>query len=275
VSLPWRKTVRLRVAASAVCGRLEQGLGRKLLAEATHAADEQALAIDAVLAELGLVLSLQGLRLDIELADTLVHLDVVEGDFSGNSERQLQAVATACVAELLGEAAEQHDIRWQLQADGRHLLIGAIAKEQIHVLAEAATRHHLKLRSIQPDFCLQWNRHASALKPGAGVFAVACGREAVVACVQQGAVAAISSGAWLDQSDAPGATSVGVKRLMCGFGLDSSTTTGVLDTRVGRLLSSLGRDAADQSSYLLVAPDVSQSALSSRWTVLNREGDAS
>jgi hypothetical protein len=267
--------VRLRVASSTVCGRLEQGLGRKLLAEATHAADAQALAIDAVLAELSLVKPVKGLRLDVELADALVHLDVVEGDFAGNSERQLQSVAMACVAELLGEAAENHEIRWQLQADGKHLLIGAIARDQIRALADAATRHQLKLRSIQPDFCLQWNRHSSALKPGAGVFAVACGREAVVACVQQGAVAAISSGGWLDQSDTPGATSVGVKRLMCGFGLDSATTTGMLDTRVGRLLSSLGRDAADQSSYLLVAPDVSQSALSSRWTVLSREGEAS
>ena len=139
---------------------------------------------------------------------------------------------------------------------GKHLLIGSIARDQIRLLSEVATQHQMKLRSIQPDFCLQWNRHAAALKPGSSVFAVACGREAVVACVSQGAVAAISSGAWLDQSGA-------------------FTTTGVLDTRVGRLLSSLGRDAAEQSSYLLVAQDVSESALSSRWTVLQREGVAS
>ena len=110
--------MRLRVASSAVCGRLEQGHGRKLLAEATHAADAQALAIDTVLSELALVKSLKGLRLDIELADALVHLDVVEGDFDGNSERQLQSVARACVVELLGDAAENHEVRWQLQADG-------------------------------------------------------------------------------------------------------------------------------------------------------------
>lgn len=265
--------MRLRVATNAVSGRLEQGWGGKLLAEATHVADDQAAAFELVLAQLSLTKAVKGLPVTIELADALVHLDVVEGDFGASNDRQLQSVASACVAELLGDVAETHEIRWQIQAGGKHLLIGAIAREQIRALVEMAARHELTLRSIQPDFCVQWNRHSSALKPGAAVFAVACGREAVVACVAKGAVAAISSGGWLDQSDEPGAASVGVKRLMCGFGLESATTTGILDTRVGRLLSSLGLDSADQSSYVLVAPDITQSALSSRWTVLNREGE--
>ena len=292
MSLPWRKSVRLRVVPGSVCGTLEQGLLRcRLLASANHASDgpellpgdaaEQppdrpddglAQALDAVLLELAQTTSLQGARLDVELADALVHLDVVAGDFAGDSDRQLQSVAFACVAELLGDAAQHHEIRWQLQADGKHLLIVAMARDQVRTLTDAAARHGLTLRSVQPDFCVQWNRHSARLQPGAAVFAVASGHEAVIACVSRGAIAALSSGAWLDRQDA--FTSQHVTRLLCGLGLQPSATAGMLDSRVDCLLASAGLEAANQAAYVLVAPKLSDNAVSSRWTIVNREVQA-
>jgi hypothetical protein len=280
--------VQLRVLPGCVCGTLRQGwFHRKELASASHAAAETntkagdapasqpglsndglAQSIDAVLLELGKAASLQGARFDVVLADSLVHLDVVEGDFVGDSDRQLQSVAIACVDELLGDSSQDHEIRWQLQADGKHLLIGATPRAHLRALADAAARHGLSLGSVQPDFCLQWNCHAETLKPGSAVFAVACGYEAVVAQVSEGAVAALSTGAWLDRPDQPGAATAHVKRLMCNLGLEPSVTAGVLDARVDRLLASLGLDSKKQSAYVLVAPELPDKAVSARWTVL-------
>ena len=304
MSLPWSKSVRLSVVPGSVCGTLEQGWIRKrVLASASHATAEsddepaaaaktpaaktpaaktpaahqaagQARAIDAVLFELGKGAALAGLRLHVELADSLMHFDVVAGDFAGDSDRQLRSVAVACVVELLDDAQKTHEIRWQLQADGKHLLIGAIDHDQLSVLSEAAARHGMLLGSVQPDFCVQWNRHANVLKPESSVFAVASGHEAMVACVSQGAVSAISSGAWLDRDDLPGQPQARVKTLMCGLGLESTATSHLLDARVNRLLASVGLDAAMQSAFVLVAPEVSASSVSARWAVLGREAGA-
>jgi hypothetical protein len=283
--------VRLRVVPDSVCGTLLQGWPRaKVVASAGHAGDQPfttsgragvapsadapnglAAALDAVLIELAEAGGIGGAQLDVELADALVHLDAVEGDFAGQSERQLQTMALACVTELLADTSADHEVRWQLQPGGKHLLIGAIARAHVQAFAEAATRHRLHLRSIQPDFCLQWNRHAAALKPGPSVFAVACGTDAVVAHVEQGAITTISHGGWLDRSSVTGASPVNVKRLMCGLGLDPAATAGALDIRVGRLLASVGQDEASQSAFVLVAPETAESALSPRWTVINRE----
>ena len=288
--LPWSRSVCLRVAPDAVCATLAQGWPHaKVVARANHSVDgpfpttaraaqspsvgaNDALssALDAVLLKLAESRPLRGARLDIELADALVHLDTVAGEFIGNGERQLQSIAAACVTELLGDAAPDHDIRWQLQSGGKHLLIGAMARSHIQAFTEAARRHRLRLRSVQPDFCLQWNRHAASLKPGSAVFAVASGSDAVVAHVMQGAVTAVSSGCWLDRDSNVGASRLHVKRLMCGLGLDPAATAGALDIRVGRLLASVGQDEAAQSGFVLVAPQTSEHALSSRWTVINR-----
>lgn len=294
MSRPWSRTVRLRVVPDSVCAVLEQGwLRPTVLAHAGQgirepatpdspmgeskraSADELSQAIDAVLVELAQTSALRGARLEVELADSLLLLDVVAGDFAGDSERQLQSVATACVAELLGDAAPAHQVRWHLQADGKHLLIGAIAGDLLRVVSGAAARQGLRLGSVQPDFSLQWNRHAAALKPGTAVFAVASGRDAVVACVDDGSVAGLSSGAWLDHTNSAGTSIPSVTRLMCGLGIEASATTGLLDFRVDRLLASIGQDAASQSAFVLVAPELSHTSVSSRWTVLNREAGVS
>lgn len=233
-------------------------------------ADALAAHIEAVLVQLGRAVPLKGARLEVEWTDALTHFDVVAGDFAGDSDRQLQAVASACVSELLGDAAQAHEIRWQLQAGGHHLLIAAIPREHLKLLSEAATRHDLTLSSVQPDFCRQWNCHAKALKRGAAVFAVASDREAVIACVDNGAIATMSSGAWFDRNQPSSGPTVTVKRLMSGLGLEPAAKAGLLDIRVDRLLASIGRDPAHQSAYVLVGPEMADANVSCRWTVLNR-----
>lgn len=290
----WNSLVRLRVVPGSVCGTLERGwLRPQVVASATQATgtwdpesgeadgapsgpslDEQTQAIIAVLAELARTAPLTGAGLYVELADAFLHLDVVEGDFAASSDRQLQAVASACVLELLGDAASQHEVRWQLQSGNRHLLIAAVSKAQIQALIDLATRHRLALRRVQPDFCTQWNRHAQALKPGSAVFAVASGREAVVAQVANGAIAAISSGPWLDRPDAR-LHNERAQRLMCGFGLAPTASAGLLDTRVDRLLATAGLDIHKQSAYVLVAPQLPGKAVAPRWTVFDREAQTS
>jgi hypothetical protein len=283
VSLPWSKVVRLRVRPNSAGAKLERGWPRRrVLARASHTAtdaaepqpapaDNMSRAIDAVLAELGKTATLRGARLEVAWADALMHFDVVAGDFVGNSDRELQTVATACVAELLGESAPAHEIRWQLQADGKHLLIGAIEREHLRTLSEAAARHGLKLTSVQPDFCLQWNRHSHAVAPGACVFAVASGHDAVIACVADGTVAAVSRGAWLARAHQPGNSTVAVNKLMHGLGLEPSAKEVLLDIRVDRLLASIGLDAASQSAFVLVAPEMAGTKVSARWTLFNRD----
>ncbi len=295
MSLPWSRSLRLRVTPHAAWATLQPGWwGTKALADAVHPANAvsnsrdampssamavsiEALAanIEAVLAQIGRSAAIRGARLIVEWSDSMTHFDVVSGDFAGDSDRQLQAVASACATELLGEAAQSHEVRWQLQAGGRHLLIAAIPREQLKLLDEACQRHGLTLVSVQPDFCTQWNRHAKALKRGPAVFTVASEREAVIACVVDGAVATMSNGAWLDTNRPSGGPSVTVKRLLSGFGLETGAKSSVLDTRVDRLLASIGRDPAKESAYVLVAPEVEEGMLSPRWTILRRSATQS
>lgn len=230
----------------------------------------QTRSIEAVLFELGETGSLRHARLDVEVAESLTHFDVVNGEFAGDTDRQLQSVADACVAELLGDAAPGHQVRWQLQTDGAHLLISAIPKDLLETLTESAARHAMHLRSVRPDFCVQWNRHSSSLRPGQSVFAVACGREAVVACVARGSIVQISNGGWLDRHGNQGLASVPADSLMSGIDIAHGTAQ-LLDARVDRLLASIGRTTATQSAYVLVAPKMPDDAVSSRWTVRSRD----
>lgn len=280
--------VRLRVVPDSACAALLRGWWRpRVVARSERSAGAPATAnddkapeveldtvIDAALRELAGTGSLKGAQLDVELADSLVHLDVVAGDFAATGDRQLASIAAACVDELLGDAAKDHEIRWQLQPDGTHLLIGAVARSRLQALAELAARHGMRLRSVQPDFCLQWNRHARCLQPGSGVFVVASGRDAVVAQVDRGTVHSLSGGPWLDRRDPAGTSDSQAQRLMCGLGLDRSATTGALDLRVDRMLTGAGLRPEDQATYVLVAPQIAPKALTPRWRLIDREVQA-
>jgi hypothetical protein len=262
--------VALSVGTRSVQGSLYAGWpGRKLLARSSQvidappqptdeslppavAADPQSSALDAVLCELAASLPLRGSRLVAELAEELILLDVAEGDYGGASDRQLQSIATACVAELLGDAASDQALRWKLQPDLRHLLICAIARRDVEALEQATSRHGLELASLQPGFCAHWNRHADSLAGGSGVFAVTSGAHAIVACAARGVITAVSSGPCEEEN----------------------ATTNLLDERVNRLLASTGLDALDVPAFVVVTAASQTRSFSPRWTVLTEPPEA-
>ncbi len=213
--------------------------------------------IEPVLRDLASEASIEGARLRVTLSDALVHLDVIAGDFIGNSDRQLQAIAEACAAELLGEGASDgmgpHEVRWQLQPGGEHLLVCAVPRACLAELARAAGACGLKLASVQPDFVCQWNAHAGALKPGATVFAVAASAHVAVAAVINGVISAISVGA------SAGAAA-------------PRDALAWLDARVDRLLTGIGQDLAAQSAFVLVSPDGAVPEPAGRWVVRGQPG---
>jgi hypothetical protein len=57
---------------------------------------------------------------------------------------------------------------------------------------------------------------------------------------------------------------------MSGLRLETGDRSSVLDSRVDRLLASIGRDPANESAYVLVAPEIEDGDVSARWTILNR-----
>lgn len=259
MSLLWNKSLQLHIGVQTVQGTLRAAWPRrKVLARASHPVDPPA--VDAVLSELMASASGRGVRLGVVLTDARTHFDVVAGDYRDASERQLQSIATACVAELLGEQAVGQVVRWQLQPDRHHLLICSIAPHDIESMVQAASRHGLSLVSLQPEFCMQWNRHADALPDGTGVFATRNGVHAIVACVAGGAITALSCGPCIDDECAPP---------------EGVPATSALDSRVNRLLASIGLDASGVSTFLLVAPDLPQHSLASRWTLLEPQQEAS
>jgi hypothetical protein len=267
------KALQLRVGTREVCATLSTGWPkRKVVARAIQVVgtpgdatsallqgDMHAMAIDKALTSLAASASLKGARLSVELADARTHFDLVEGDFGASSERQLRTIATACVAELLGDAVDSHLVRWQVQPDQGHLLICAIDSLVVEAIVDTARRHGLKLISLEPEFGAQWNRHAGTLQDGNGVFGVSCGAHATVACVARGTITALSTGAWPD-SVASSDRGPEVRN--------------ALDVSVDRLLAGKGVDSTQVGTFVLVAPDVSARGLSPRWTVLGRHGAA-
>lgn len=285
---PWNSAVTLWIAPGRVSGSVARGWPRRrtlarntqaisdwlVLAEtadpaqAALAGSGLASTIDAVMAELELAAPLAQARLNVILADALVYLDVANGDFLDESDRQLQVLASACMNDLLGDKASEHDVRWHLQTNGRHLLIAAVARGLLDELVAAADRHKMSLGSVQPELCHHWNRHGAALKPGHAVFAVASGQDAVVASVTDGAIVAVSSGSWLDPATQTEPMPALNTETPSGAQADRTPTTRALDARTHRLLASIGLEAASQSTFILVAPNLPAGTVSPCWTVL-------
>jgi hypothetical protein len=236
-------------------------------------------------------------------------MDVINGEFLGHNDRQLQAIANACVTEMIGDDAGDHEVRWQLQSDLRHLLICAIPRAHVSALAQVASANGLRLGSVQPDFALEWNRHAGALKAGSGVFAVASGADAAIAWVTDGVISSISLGPLTETAEAAAAAAstqphnvalqeealhapveimeAKIDSMLSGFGIKAQmradftdtqpralNASEMLDVKVDRLLAGLGQDAAAQSAFVLVTPDVTDAFVSSRWTVTSHSGVA-
>jgi len=303
VSRRWNDLLQLRIGAERVAATLSAGWPRR--ASALHAQrdvdasaahdtelDAHAQAIEAVLAELAAQRSLKGARLEAQLSSALVHLDVAEGTFADHADRQLQAIASACMDEMLGEESALHDLRWHLQRDARHLLIAAIPRAHLALLQAVAQRAGLHLRSVTPEFVVHWNQFGRGAARGHWVFAVSTADDLAIATVAEGAVSSISLGPAIERPDVravdapapvrpvylkPAARLVVKSSVGVGQGVFTSTRpmpqAGVdaLDARVDRLLVGCGQDPDAQARFLLVAPAAGSFTPSSRWALAGSE----
>lgn len=257
MSRPWNSVLRLVVATDRVEASLRGGWpGRAPLARAERvvergAADADpgaalARAMDGAVQDVAALAPLHGAWLDVELPSALLHLDVAEGEFADRTARQLHDIASACLAEILGDAAGAHEVRWHLQRDARHLLIVAIEREVLSRLDDVASAAGLRLRSVKPAFVLRWNEFGRAVRPGRTVFAVNTPSDLSIAAIVDGAIACISTSPGLDPQNAAAQR---------------------LDARVDRLLAGRGQDPADQAGFVLVAAQAAAIAASARWSV--------
>ena len=207
-------------------------------------------ALDAVLASLAAAAPLRGARMQVELADSLVHLDVIEGDFSRSSDHELQTIADACTAEVLGEAASAHVLRWVLQRRERHLLLCAVPRVWLNLLLDAAGRRGMTLECVAPNFARQWNRHGHAFATGMGVFAVRQHASTSIAWVDRGVVCAVS------ESPLPRCAS-----------LDAGAAVWWLDRQVDRFLAAIGHPAAADQRFVVAPGLANRASYSPRWQV--------
>jgi hypothetical protein len=172
------------------------------------------------LAELGTLRSLRGAPLDVVVGDEFAYLDVVRGDFFVQTDQQIEMLAQAWVAEVLGSAVTSHSIRWQLQRDSEHLLVASLDAPLLQALSEMALEQGMRLRRVEPLFAACWNAPGNRLHAsGECLFACVEVGHAVIASVHKGVITGLSQGAMT--ADAHG-----------------------LDRRADRLLASLGRDPA-------------------------------
>jgi hypothetical protein len=215
-------------------------------------------AIQAVVSELDAEASAQMARLKVVLSDSRAHYDVATGDYRNASDRQLQTIATSCVSEVLGERATSQVVRWQLQPDGRHLLISSIDTQDVETLVQTATRLQLHLYSLQTEFCTQWNLHSGDLPDGTGVFSAASAGHFMAVYALRGSIVALTFGPFSQVAEAS----------------NSGTQICLIDERVDRLLASIGCDVKANSTFLLVASDNSQISVASRWTVMRPTEDS-
>ena len=253
-------TLRLRVLAGR---RVAQVLGEAELPWAGVAA--LADAVGTLLARLD-VAAARGTELQVELCNALAHFDTVEGAFAGHGDAELDAIAGACVQEMLG-AAHERDVRWQLQADERHLLICAIERPLLAALLALADRHGLRLRSIETSFALDWNRHGRAVKDGRAVFVSGDEGESVAALVNDGVVQALGTCAHPDELEEPQTPTRAVELLCNSVGLEHLAVPTRLDAQVARMLASLGLDLNGIERFIAVLAHDDPDSLSSRWTV--------
>jgi hypothetical protein len=193
------------------------------------------------------------------VADCCAHVDVVKGDFSDSSDHHLDAIANACIAEILGHHAEKQLVRWQLQTDQQHLLISSMEEKEVAAILEVAVAHQLKVRSIQPDFFLQWNAYAAGRQAATCVFAMLNEGYATVAFAQRGVITCLSCGPCLNRD---GDASDGLPGMQC------------VDDRSMRLLSSIGQAPDAVTSFVLVTPDPQPIPGGSRWTAMPLSEDS-
>jgi len=270
------RSLHLHIGNRTVRGVLRPAWSRsKVLARARHAFGPSTLdldlsiakgapeesycdAVEAVIAELDAAVSAQMARVKVVLSDSRAHYDVVSGDYRTASDRQLEAIATSCVTEVLGERAASQVVRWQLQPDRRHLLISSVDSQDVENLIQTTTRLQLRLSSLQTEFCTQWNLHCGKLPDGTGVFSAVSAAYFIAVYALRGSIIALTCGPLIHDDEAS----------------NSEAQFGPIDERVDRLLASIGCDVKADLTFLLVASDNSPISVAPRWKVIHPTGES-
>jgi hypothetical protein len=129
---------------------------------------------------------------DVTLAPDFCWLDVVQGDFAGMSDRVIGQIAQGAAADTLGDAAA-HELRWQVQADGRHMVLLAVPKVFIQALQAALATHALQAQGLQATALALWNWSAENGAPARGIWAWSRLGQVVMARVREGVITTLSS----------------------------------------------------------------------------------
>lgn len=197
MSLPLNRTISLRVQHHRIDASLHQGWPRRAITAKSHALIHGGMnlsqALDAALTRLLDGLHGQKPRLCVDLSDDMVFLDVVAGAFAHFTPDQVEAMAMACVQDIVADASDHYIVRWQLQADLQHLLLCAVPRELLRTVEQAAQAHRLSLLSVQPEFCTAWNQHARLFGNTEGVFAMLGAHCTMALLTPKGTITAISS----------------------------------------------------------------------------------
>ena len=202
-------------------------------------------AVQQVLGDLALQAPIDGVALQVQLADSLLQFDVARGEFAGESERQLGILAEASMSELLGDQASRHVLRWQLQRDGRHLLICALPAAILQALQAVAQGRRLRLSRVESAFVAQWNRQMRAGLAEPAVLAMAGERHALIACIERGSIITLRHAT------------------LSGLPAEQAAE---FDGQIDRLLASLGRPVAAKAMELIDTARA-QRSWSHRWSV--------
>jgi hypothetical protein len=169
------------------------------------------------------------------------------------------------VAEVLGDKANQYDVRWHVQADNEHLFVCALPRSLVKGTTSAAQAYGLTLTQVQPQFSQVWNASLAQLSQthaSQAVFLRASSDEAVLSCVRNGVITQISQALSLKQSensDAPDTVSPINQHV---------TTMSRVDALVDRLLTALGEDPAQSWRYFASSQGLSRADFSPRWQML-------
>lgn len=174
MSRPHSPELELRILPQGVTATLEDG--RRSAAEADLRSPQADLRATVLAALAGLPKDVPLRRAHAVVDNDLCWLDVVEGDFAAMTQAVIAQVARASVIDALGGGLDKHELRWQVQRDGRHLIVLAMPRLLIESLGAAVDERGIRLDRIDAALVDAWNRldGSSPLQHG------------VLACVQDG-----------------------------------------------------------------------------------------
>lgn len=131
-------------------------------------------------------------RVRLCIADAFCFLDSLEGEFAAQTARVADGIVRAAVAELLPEGGRDHEVRWQLQSDGRHALVLAVPAPLLQSLHDDTATLGLRIASIDAEFVAHWNRCGRRLGLRDGVAAFTHRGTATLVRLRRGAITGFS-----------------------------------------------------------------------------------